>query len=34
MKYRKKPCVIEAVRYTIDDNMPNWFMDSVTNKIV
>ena len=31
MKYRKKPVVIEAVRFMIDAELPDWFMDRVTN---
>ena len=34
MKYRKKPVVIEAVRYMIDDALPDWFMDRVTSNII
>ena len=30
MKYRKKPVVIEAFRFYVD-NMPDWFMDAVSN---
>lgn len=30
MKYRKKPVVIEAFRYYVD-NRPDWFQDKVTN---
>lgn len=30
MKYRKKPVVVEAVRYMIDEFLPNWFMNGVT----
>jgi len=34
MKYRKKPIVIEAFRFRID-NCPDWFMDKVTtNEII
>ena len=33
-KYRKKPVVIEAVRFMIEDSLPDWFMDSVTNRII
>ena len=33
-KYRKKPVVIDAFKLGVD-NMPDWFMDSVTaNKVV
>ena len=31
MKYRKKPVVIEAVRFMIDDELPDWFMDGVSS---
>ena len=34
MKYRKKPVVIEAVRFMIDDSLPDWFMDRVTKNII
>jgi hypothetical protein len=34
MKYRKKPVVIEAVRFMIDDSLPDWFMDRVTSNII
>lgn len=34
MKFRKKPVVIEAFRFQIDDIMPDWFMDRVTNNII
>ena len=30
MKFRKKPVVIEAFRYNID-NRPDWFMNKVTD---
>lgn len=34
MKYRKKPVVIEAFRFYMD-NMPDWFMDNITsNKVI
>jgi hypothetical protein len=34
MEYRKKPVVIEAFKYGID-NIPDWFMDKVTsNEII
>lgn len=34
MKYRKKPVVIEAFRFSID-SIPDWFMDEVTkNNII
>ena len=32
-KYKKKPIVIEAFRFYVED-MPDWFMDAVTNNIV
>lgn len=35
MKYRKKPIVIEAVRFMIDDYLPDWFMDNISqNNII
>lgn len=34
MKYRKKPVVIEAFRFQIDDFAPDWFMDRVTDNII
>lgn len=34
MKYRKKPVVIEAVRYMIDNSLPDWFMDRVSNNTI
>ena len=34
MKYRKKPVVIEAVRYMSDNSLPDWFMDRVSNNII
>ena len=34
MKYRKKPVVIEAVRFMIDDTLPDWFMDRVTSNAI
>lgn len=33
MKYRKKPVVIEAFLFGID-NIPDWFMDKVTSNDV
>lgn len=33
MKYRKKPVVIEAVRYMLE-NLPDWFMDKVTDNTI
>lgn len=33
-KYRKKPIEVEAVRYMIDDILPDWFMDRVTNNTI
>ena len=33
-KYRKKPVEVEAVRYMIDDTLPDWFMDRVTNNTI
>ena len=32
-KYRKKPVVIEAFKFYVD-NMPDWFMHAVTNNTV
>ena len=32
-KWRKKPIVIEAFQFYVD-NMPNWFMDAVTKNDV
>lgn len=35
MKYKKKPVVIEAFRFMIDEFAPDWFMDALTvNKII
>jgi hypothetical protein len=34
MKYRKKPVIIEAVRFMIDDSLPDWFMDRVKSNII
>lgn len=34
MKYRKKPVVVEAVRYRIDECLPDWFMNAVTDNII
>lgn len=33
MKYRKLPIEIEAFQFYID-NMPDWFMDRLTNNVV
>ncbi|WP_121605524.1 hypothetical protein [Virgibacillus sp. Bac332] len=33
MKYRKKPVVIEAFKYGIDD-MPEWFKEACRNNII
>lgn len=33
MKYRKKPVVIEAFQFYVD-NIPDWFMDAVSNNTV
>ena len=33
-KYRKKPVEVEAVRYMIDNTLPDWFMDRVTNNTI
>jgi hypothetical protein len=34
MKYRKKPVEIEAVRFMMDEPLPDWFMDAMTAKII
>lgn len=35
MKYRKKPIVIEAFRFQIDNAMPDWFNEKrITNEII
>lgn len=35
MEYRKKPIVIEAFRFCIDEEMPDWFSEAMTvNKII
>ncbi len=35
MKYRKKPVVIEAFRFQIDEIMPDWFNEKrITNEII
>lgn len=35
MKYRKKPVVIEAFRFQIDETMPDWFNEKrIKNEIV
>ena len=34
MKYRKKPVVIEAVRYMLDETLPDWFIDRVTSNTI
>jgi hypothetical protein len=35
MKYRKKPVVIEAFRFQMDSEMPDWFNEKrITNEIV
>lgn len=34
MKYIKKPVVIEAFRFQIDEVAPDWFMDRVTNNTI
>lgn len=33
MKFRKKPVIIEAFKFYVD-NMPDWFMDAVTRNDV
>lgn len=34
MKYRKKPVVVEACRYMIDDNLPDWFFDNIVKDVI
>jgi hypothetical protein len=34
VKFKKKPIVIEAVRFMIEDSLPNWVMDNVTENII
>ena len=34
MRYRKKPVVIDAYRYTIDSEVPEWFTDMVNKRQV
>lgn len=34
MKYRKKPVVVEAVRFMLDGSLPDWFMDRVTSNTI
>lgn len=35
MKCRKKPVIVEAFRFQIDEFMPEWFADKVTvNEII
>lgn len=34
MKYRKKPVVIEAIRFMIDDTLPDWFINKVANNTI
>lgn len=35
MTYRKKPIIIEAFRFQIDDEMPDWFNEKrTTNEII
>ena len=33
MKYKKKPVIIEAFRFYVD-NMPDWFFDKVCNNTI
>lgn len=33
-KYRKKPVVIEAYRFMIDTEMPDWFQSKVSNNTI
>lgn len=34
MKYQKRPVVIEAFRFMLDDEAPDWFMDALSACIV
>ena len=34
MRYKKKPVVIDAYRYTIDSEVPEWFTDMVNKRQV
>ena len=34
MEYRKKPVVVEAVRYMIDESLPDWFLDRVSDNTI
>lgn len=35
MRYRKKPIIIiDTVRYVIDESLPDWFMDRVSNNTI
>ena len=31
MRYRKKPIVIEAFRFQIDEYMPDWFANAISD---
>lgn len=33
-KYRKKPVIIDAFRFMIDDTMPDWFSEKVINNTI
>ena len=34
MKYQKRPVVIEAFRFMLDDEAPDWFMDALSARVV
>lgn len=34
MEYRKKPIVVEAVRYMIDESLPGWFLDRISDNTI
>ena len=34
MKYQKRPVVIEAFRFMLDDETPDWFMDALSARVV
>lgn len=34
MKYRKKPVIIEAFRFMIEDEAPDWFMDALSANVI
>lgn len=33
-KYRKKPVIIDAFRFMIDDTIPDWFSEKVINNTI